>query len=273
MQLILEVALLTLSFVAVLLSLIGVPGNAFPLLIALGYWMLEGGPRFSGTIVLVFLALFLVGEAVEQLAATVGAKRYGGSKSGMVGAFLGSIIGAIVGSMVLPLIGTVLFVFVGCFLFTLAFEAYFSGQALGAGARAGWGAVVGKAFGLAFKYAVGFALLGLLAWRFWFVPAAPLGAPSTQHTAQMVLSRASFPPSHGPVPSTERGVHFIDRLALSTDEGIVLHVAHAALDLALLFRTPRGRRIHAKTIVPRQLAVTALEFGRPWQTPPAPRPP
>jgi uncharacterized protein YqgC (DUF456 family) len=165
----LEIALFFLAFLGVLLTLVGVPGNFGPVFIALGYWLTEGEPRFTGAIVLVFLALAASGEVVEQFAAIVGAKKFGASKSGMIGAFVGSIIGGVVGTMLVPIIGTVIGVFAGCFAFTLAFEVKFAGRDIVAGVRAGWGAVVGKAAAAAYKYAMGFALLGLLAWRFWFV--------------------------------------------------------------------------------------------------------
>ncbi len=163
----LETLLLVIATLGVLLTLIGVPGNALPVLIALGYWVGEGGPRFTGTVLLIFVVLFVTGELVEQLAAVAFAKRYGGSKSGMVGAVLGSIVGAILGSMMWPVLGTVLGVFVGTFALTLAFEAVVAGQKVDASLRASWGALLGRAAGVAYKYAAGFAMLGLLAYRFW----------------------------------------------------------------------------------------------------------
>jgi hypothetical protein len=165
----LEVVLFGAAFVGVLLTLLGVPGNFGPVAIALGYYLFDGAPRFTGTIVLVFLAVAVSGEVVEQLASIWGAKRFGGSTAGMLGAFLGSILGGIAGTAVLPALGTVLGVFAGCFALTMAFEVGWAGRDLDDGVRAGLGAVLGKAFSVAYKYAAGFALLGLLAWRFWFV--------------------------------------------------------------------------------------------------------
>jgi hypothetical protein len=169
MDLALEIALFAVALLGVLLTLVGVPGNFGPVLIALGYFFTEGEPRFTGAVVLVFVALAVSGEVVEQFAAIVGAKKFGASKSGMLGAFVGSIVGGIVGTILVPVIGTVIGVFAGCFAFTLGFEMKFAGRTMDAGVRAGWGAVVGKAAAAAYKYAIGFALLGLLAWRFWFV--------------------------------------------------------------------------------------------------------
>lgn len=169
MDLALEILLFALAFFGVLLTIAGVPGNFGPVAIALGYWLFEGEPRFSGAIVLVFLAGAASGEIIEQIAGVVGAQKFGGSKSGMLGAFVGSIVGGLVGTTMVPIIGTVIGVFAGCFVFTLAFEVFFSGRGVDEGVRSGVGAVLGKAAAVAYKYAVGFALLGLLAWRFWMM--------------------------------------------------------------------------------------------------------
>lgn len=54
------------------------------------------------------VGLAAVGELVEFLAGSHGAKRAGGGRPAAIGALAGSLLGAIAGTMVVPLLGTLL---------------------------------------------------------------------------------------------------------------------------------------------------------------------
>jgi uncharacterized protein YqgC (DUF456 family) len=83
------------------------------------------------------------------------ARRYGGSSRAGWGALVGGLIGAIVGVPV-PIVGSVVGGFVGAFLGAAVFE-YSRERQSGVAAKAGWGAVLGRAAAAAIKMALGIA--------------------------------------------------------------------------------------------------------------------
>lgn len=160
-----EALLVLMSLVAVLLNIVSFPGNVVPLVVALGYYFFGESGVVSGRVLLLAVGLFVSGELVEQVSSLFGARLFGASRAGMLGALVGGVIGALLGTAVLPLVGTVLGVFLGCFVFAVVFELLFAGKGLACSLAAGLGALVGKVLALAFKYAVGFALVALLVTR------------------------------------------------------------------------------------------------------------
>ncbi len=161
-----EILFFVVSLFGVLLTIFGVPGTFAPVFVVLLYW-LTGDARFTGSLFALFLGLAVSGEVVEAVSGLYGAKKYGATKYGMLGAFIGGLFGALVGTSILPILGTVAGVFAGCFLATFSFELFFAGRTTEESARAGMGAMLGKAVAVAYKYAIGLGLLGLLAHRFW----------------------------------------------------------------------------------------------------------
>jgi uncharacterized protein YqgC (DUF456 family) len=109
--------------------------------------------------------LALVGEGIEALAGVAGTRFGGGTKRGMVGAFVGGIAGAIFLTPVVPIpvVGTLVGAMLGAFL------GAFVGEATGPEARgrdhnlrAALGAAVGKLGGTIAKLAIGVVLWVLL---------------------------------------------------------------------------------------------------------------
>ncbi|MBC8018460.1 MAG: DUF456 domain-containing protein [Verrucomicrobia bacterium] len=88
---------------------------------------------------------------VEFAASILGVKRFGGSRRAMVGAVLGGIVGIFLG---IP--GILLGPFVGAVIGELTLQ-----RSLDQASRAGFGTVVGLAFGVAGKLAIGIAMIGL----------------------------------------------------------------------------------------------------------------
>lgn len=163
-----EILLFTVSAVSVLLGVLGIPGNFVPAIIALIATLAGDGRSFTWTWFVVFLLIALSGEVVDQLIGLLGAKKYGASRAGMIGAVIGGFAGGILGTIVLPLVGSLLGVLVGCFLLTFLFELLYSGRNMDESRRAGFGALLGRVIASCYKLSAGFVLLALMAWRFWF---------------------------------------------------------------------------------------------------------
>lgn len=153
----LGIALLAVTdVVGLLLVPLGLPGLWVMVLGVIGYgWLTDFATVGVGTIALV-LALAMAGELVEAWLGFRAARRYGGSRRAGWGALAGGIAGAIVGVPV-PIIGSVIGAFVGAFAGAAAFE-YLGAPSLHGAARAGWGAVLGRAFGAAAKVALGLVI-------------------------------------------------------------------------------------------------------------------
>lgn len=100
---------------------------------------------------LVLAVMAMLTYAVEFVASVFGVKKYGGSKRAMVGAVLGGIVGLFLG---IP--GILFGPFVGAVIGELSMQ-----HSLDEASRAGFGTVVGLAIGLAGKFAIGIAMIGL----------------------------------------------------------------------------------------------------------------
>lgn len=149
-----------------LLVVIGLPGTWLLLGIAFGIELADGSLTGGDGAVVTFgwgllalgAGLALLGEGIEALAGAAGTKFGGGTKRGMVGAFLGGIAGAILLTPVLPIpvLGTLAGAMIGAFL------GAFVGEATGPEAasrernlRAALGAAIGKLGGTIAKLAIG----------------------------------------------------------------------------------------------------------------------
>jgi uncharacterized protein YqgC (DUF456 family) len=101
--------------------------------------------------VIVFLAVIATFSIVfDFVAGSVGAKRYGASKTAVWGAFIGTIVG-----LFFALPGIILGPFIGAVIGQLA-----SGSAIDHAARVGVGTWIGLLIGTAIKLAVAFMMLG-----------------------------------------------------------------------------------------------------------------
>jgi uncharacterized protein YqgC (DUF456 family) len=101
----------------------------------------------------VFVALAVLTYAVDFAATALGAKRFGASKRAVVGAAVGAVVGVFFG---LP--GILLGPFVGAVIGELTAQ-----RELRDAGRAGVGATLGLAFGVAVKLVLAFSMLGLFA--------------------------------------------------------------------------------------------------------------
>jgi uncharacterized protein YqgC (DUF456 family) len=141
----------------------GLPGLWLIVLAIIGYGWLTDFQTMSAWFLILVIGLALLGELAEAWIGFRFAQRYGGSRRAGWGALVGGLIGAVVGVPV-PVIGSVVGGFVGAFIGAAVFEYTRARHTEGA-ARAGWGAVLGRAAAVGIKMGLGvvLAVMGLAA--------------------------------------------------------------------------------------------------------------
>jgi hypothetical protein len=148
-------------YLALLAGLVMIPlglGGTFVMVGAAAlYGALTGFDQIGLKLLAALLGLALLGEGIESLLGVAMARRYGASKWGMWGAFIGGILGAIVGSPV-PVVGNLVAALIGVFAGAFLFEWLGRGPT-GSSLRAGWGALLGRAAASAIKLAIGMIIL------------------------------------------------------------------------------------------------------------------
>lgn len=147
--------------VGLALDVVGLFGNWIILAAAVLAYVLSGYDYFSVPGLILLLVLALVGEAIEFLAASYGAKRFGGAKGTMVAALVGSIVGAIVGTPV-PIIGTLIGACLGAFIGAVAYEYVIREKAAQHALRSGFGAAIGKIGGVFGKLLMGAVMVAAM---------------------------------------------------------------------------------------------------------------
>jgi len=140
----------------------GLPGLWVIVLAIIGYGWLDDFRGMSAWFLLIVIGLAVLGEVAEARIGYSYARRYGGSSRAGWGALVGGLAGAIVGVPV-PLIGSVIGGFVGAFVGAALFE-YTRARQSDVAARAGWGAVLGRAVAAALKMAIGVGLSVAALW-------------------------------------------------------------------------------------------------------------
>lgn len=120
------------------------------------------GSEELGIPFLVFLALLaLLAEVAEALLGVLVVRRFGATRWGMWGAFLGGIAGALALTPFFPIVGTLVGAFVGAFAGAFLLE-WRKSREFRAGWRAGLAAFVGRIAAVALKVATGFAIVVLV---------------------------------------------------------------------------------------------------------------
>jgi uncharacterized protein YqgC (DUF456 family) len=142
--------------IGLLLIPFGLPGLWVILLGILGYGWMTDFQTMSVWFLGLMIGLAILGEVFEAWVGFRFAQRYGGSSRAGWGALVGGLVGAIVG-VPLPIVGSVIGGFVGAFVGAALFE-YTRARQSGVAAKAGWGAVLGRAAAAAMKMAIGVAM-------------------------------------------------------------------------------------------------------------------
>ena len=157
----------------VLLTVLGLVGLAMIPLGLPGLWVMAGGILAYGwltdfrsvgvVMIAIVLAIAFLGEILDNWLGFRFAKRYGGSTRSGWGALLGGLVGAVIGVPV-AVIGSVIGAFLGSFIGAALFEYTYS-RHTGVAARAGWGALMGRAAAAAVKIALAvvIAIIGVFA--------------------------------------------------------------------------------------------------------------
>ena len=156
-----EIAIVLLWIVVALLVIVGLAGLVLPGIpgaavlyagLVLAAWIEDFAFAGGGTLA-ILAVLALLTYVVDFVAGILGAKHFGASRRAMAGAMLGAILGIFFG---LP--GLLLGPFAGA-----AIGEFSAQQSLGAAGRAGIGATVGLALGVAAKLALAFSMLAVFA--------------------------------------------------------------------------------------------------------------
>ena len=145
------------GLVGLLLIPFGLPGLWLILLGIIGYGYLTDFQTMSAWFLGFMVALAIVGEIFEAWIGFGYTRKYGGSSRAGWGALVGGLIGAVVG-VPIPIIGSVIGGFAGAFVGAALFE-YTRVKQLEGSARAGWGAVLGRAFASAAKMGIGVVMV------------------------------------------------------------------------------------------------------------------
>ena len=136
------------------------PGAALILAGAVVHQLMLGEGSSVGWWVIGGLAVMAASSyVVDILASALGARRYGASKWGAWGGFIGAIVGlffGIPGLLLGPVIGV------------LAGELILARKELGPAAAASWGTVVGTLLGVLGKFIIAVAMVGVFCLSLWW---------------------------------------------------------------------------------------------------------
>lgn len=145
--------------VVIVLVILGLSGTALPVIpgapvlfagLFLGAWLDDFEFVSRGTVVALGVMAMLT-YAIDFVAGSFGAKKFGASSRAMVGAAMGAVVGLFFG-----LAGVLVGPFTGAFLGELSAQ-----RSLGEAGRAGVGATLGLALGAASKLAMGLSMVGV----------------------------------------------------------------------------------------------------------------
>lgn len=154
--------LVAAALLGLLLIPFGLPGLWLIVLAVAGYGWWTDFRTISLGVVALAVALAALGEAGEAWVGFRFAQRYGASRRAGWGALAGGLMGALIGVPV-PIVGSVVGGFAGAFAGAALLE-YTAARRTGAAARAGWGAVLGRAAAAALKLALGVVIAAGALW-------------------------------------------------------------------------------------------------------------
>jgi uncharacterized protein YqgC (DUF456 family) len=149
---------LGLALLLMLLGLIGsiapgLPGTPLILLAAIGHRLYFGATGVSNLVLGVLAGLTIVSIVFDFLASVLGAKKFGATWRGALGAVIGGVVG-----IFFSLPGIIFGPFLGAMLFELL-----GGQEYQQAAKAGAGAMLGLVLGIVAKFSIGVVMMILFA--------------------------------------------------------------------------------------------------------------
>lgn len=156
-----DIALVFGLLIGIAIIPFGLPGKFVIAGEALLYGWLTHFDHFNLTFVGILLFIAVVAELVETVLSAIFAKKFGGSKQGMVGAIIGSMIGAIIGTPVTPVLGTIVGAFLGAFLGATLLE-WIRHHEMKDAIHVGFGAMIGSMSTVFFKFFVAVFMMILI---------------------------------------------------------------------------------------------------------------
>jgi uncharacterized protein YqgC (DUF456 family) len=148
------------TILVVLLMALGLLGSILPFLPgsplifagAFIYAWYTGFSVITWKILAVLAGLTLISQVLDHLASIYGARRFGASRWGMLGAFLGGVVGIFIGGFA--------GIFLGPFLGAVLFE-WIHGARIQVSLRIGWGTALGLLGGVLGKLLIALWMIGI----------------------------------------------------------------------------------------------------------------
>lgn len=153
-----EIIGLSLALLVMLIGLVGsivpgLPGTPLMLVAAIGHRLYFGAASASNLVLGILFGLTIVSVVFDFLAGVLGAKKFGATWRGALGALVGGIIG-----LFFSLPGIIIGPFLGAMLFEML-----DGQEYRKAAKAGLGAFLGLLMGVVGKFSIGVVMTILFA--------------------------------------------------------------------------------------------------------------
>lgn len=154
------ILIFTITALLIITGFIGIflpifPGTPLIFLGTLIYGFYNGFEKTGTLLYIVFGILTAISLVLDHLAAVYGTKKFGGTKWGMAGAFLGGILGLTFG-----LFGLIFGAILGAVVFEL-----FAGQNLKKAIKAGGGVIFGFLGGVVLKTIFALTMIGVFLWK------------------------------------------------------------------------------------------------------------
>jgi uncharacterized protein YqgC (DUF456 family) len=141
------ITMLAFSIVSIFLS---IPGNFIVFLNTLLYGIFTNFDNLPFSFILIIFIIAVLIELLEYLIIAFGARKYGTSRFGVVGAIIGGIGGSISGFFFSPVAGAIIGGFIGVMVGTMAIELL-RGKQIREVLYATYGAILGRVGGLSVK--------------------------------------------------------------------------------------------------------------------------
>jgi len=168
------------SLFGVALTIIGLPGTWFMLLVAVGAKLVVPDVM-SWWIIGIAGGFVLAAEIADFASSAIGAKAGGASKKGMTGALVGSLLGAIAGTIFIPIpiLGTIIGGILGAALGAIVIERSSEQKTWKESSKAGAGAAAGRFAATFIKAGLAIAMgLMLTTAAFWPASASDPALPN-----------------------------------------------------------------------------------------------
>lgn len=159
MEYLLLAILIAVSLVGVLLALFQLPGIWLILAATAGYDWYYGWERIGWVWLAALTAAALLAEVLDAVAGAVAARKAGASRRAAIAAMLGGFAGMVLLSIPIPVIGTIIGGLLGCFAGALLAEMSLR-RNMGAGAKVGLFATIGRLIGIIAKSAMALVIAG-----------------------------------------------------------------------------------------------------------------